>query len=196
MPDFKEVLTQHKEKLGEGTDQTFANLSTKLNELGYDVLLNARDKAEFIPSGRLNEVVAQREQFKNKVEELNGQLESMKVAAQGNAGLQKQLQEQIDANNKLLSEVEVTKTNAEILLAAKDANNPHDVLAFINKDAIKVDKRNGNVTGIKEEIERIRKEKPYLFAKVNNSGGFDGGGSGSGSESFNMNAMIRRAAGK
>ncbi len=198
MPDFKEILEQHKDVFQgmEGIDEQFTTLSTKLNELGYDVLINNKQKAEFIPAGRLNEVVAQRDQFKTQVAELNKQLEAMKSAAEGNEALQKQLQEQIDNNNKLMEQMEQTRIEAEILLAAKDANDPKDVLMFINKEVIKVDKRTGQVSGIQEEIERIKKEKPYLFNKTASKAGVDPNEDESGKETNNMNFMIRRAAGR
>ena len=83
--------------------------------------------------------------------------------------------------------------------AASDAINPKDVLPFINMDAIKKDK-DGNVTGgVKEEIDRLRTEKPYLFGKMqveSSKGGFDGtsGGGTTGGQKTDMNAAIRRAA--
>jgi hypothetical protein len=69
---------------------------------------------------------------------------------------------------------------------------------FIDKNNIKVTAK-GEILGIDAELERLKKEKPYLFSdgvKKPGKGGADGsgdkGGAGNGS---GMNALIRRAAG-
>lgn len=195
MPKFEEVLEQHKETLGtvEGFGENYKAVSTKLQELGYDVLINQRDKAEFIPTGRLNEVAAQRDQFKTQVETLNSQLEEMKKQATGDD--KKKIQELMDANTALLGQVEETKVEAEILLGAAEANNPKDVLAFVDRSKIKVNAK-GEVTGVEKEIERIKEEKPYLFKEGSGRrGGTPPGGGAGGASGMNMNSLIRRAAG-
>ena len=88
----------------------------------------------------------------------------------------------------------------EIMSTAADAINPKDVLPFVNMDAIKKDAKGNVVGGVKEEVDRIRAEKPYLFNKQqenpNSKGGFDGSGGngGTGNVKTDMNAAIRRAA--
>lgn len=200
MADFNEVFEQNKDNLAEVADSSehFTKLSTKLNELGYDVLLNKRDKAEFIPSGRLNDVISQRDTFKNQVQDLNKQLQTMKTAAAGNEQLQTQLQSLMDQNQNLLTDLENTKINTELMLAAKDAVNAKDILVFVNKDALKVNK-NGEILGIDAEIARIRAEKPYLFKDQTpppKRGGVDNNNGSSEAVKFSMNSLIRRAAGK
>ena len=64
---------------------------------------------------------------------------------------------------------------------------------------IKQDKEGHVVSGVKEELDRLRTEKPYLFTKKqqqSSKGGFDGSSSsgGSGEQKTDMNAAIRRAA--
>lgn len=176
----------------------FTKISTKLSELGYDVLINNKKQAEFIPASRLSEVVSQRDGFKGQVEALNTQLETMKKDAANNPELQKQLQMQIDSNSKLMKDMEQTKINTEIMVAAKDAINSKDLLAFINMDNIKVNAK-GEILGVESEITRLKTEKPYLFgaagAGTGKKGGMDNGGAGN-NNTGGMNAAIRRAAGR
>lgn len=198
---FEDIISQHADAFeGSNITETVTNLTTKLNELGYDVLFNNRKSAEFVPASRLNETIAQRDQFKSQVEELNTQLQQMKDAAKGNEALQAQLQQLMDKNNDLLRELEQTKINSEIMIQATDAINPKDLLAFINFGNIRVNSK-GEVLGVESEIARLRSEKPYLFNNVNqagkhNKGGFDPNNDKGDPRISGMNAMIRRAAGR
>jgi len=199
MADFNEVFEGNKDKLTDVADSAehFTKLSTKLSELGYDVLLNHKEKAEFVPAGRLNDVVGQRDTFKTQVQELNKQMQAMKDAAKGNDELQGNLQKLMDQNQGLLTELENTKVNTELMLAASDAVNPKDVLVFINMENLKVNSK-GEVMGIDAEITRIKTEKPYLFKSVDQKkkGGSDSSGGDGDSGKMNMNFLIRKAAGK
>ena len=167
---------------------------------GYDVLINHREKAEFVPSSRLNEVVAQRETFKTQAEQAIIELNKLK----GQQGMSEEAQNQINTligqNETLLEQLKETNIQVEIMSSASDAINPKDVLPFIDMSKIKQDKEGNVVGGVKEEVDRIRAEKPYLFNKQqenpNSKGGFDGSGGngGTGNVKTDMNAAIRRAA--
>jgi hypothetical protein len=200
MADFNEVFEGNKEKLGDlaGSTEQFTKLSAKLGELGYDVLLNHKEKAEFIPSSRLSDVVSQRDTFKTQVQDLNKQLMGMKTAAAGNEQLQAQLQGLMDQNQGLLTEIENTKVNTELMLAANDAVNPKDVLVFVNRDNLKLNAK-GEVMGVEAEIARIKGEKPYLFKSQGDGkkkGGTDNSGGDGEKLGLNMNSLIRRASGR
>lgn len=177
----------------------FETIQTKLNELGYDVLINHKEKAEFVPSSRLSEVVQQRDAFKQKVEELNISLANMKAQAGDNEELKKNYQDLIDKNNLLLAELEETRINTEIMLAAKDAINAKDLLVFVNRDNIKINAK-GEILGVEAEIERLKAEKPYLFntQQQTKKAGADNkeGQNDDPAKVSGMNAMIRRAAGR
>lgn len=182
---------------GNNPTEAFNGLSAKLAELGYDVLINDRKNTEFVPAGRLNEVVSQRDGLKGQLEQANASLEAMKRAANGNEELQSKLQGMINSNNELIKENEQMKLQSAVILAAKDAINAQDLLAFINMDSVKINKQ-GQIIGIDSEITRLKTEKPYLFNSANNNsgrGGMEPGG-GSSVPTGGMNGMIRRAAGR
>lgn len=198
---FEDIMIQNA-KIFEGTNvnESYTTLTTKLNELGYDVLINNKKDAEFVPSSRLGEVVSQRDGFKNKVEELNGQLETLKKGAGDNEQLKGEYQKLIDNNNTLLKDLEQTKINAEIMINAKEAINAKDLIAFINFGNIKLNAK-GEVLGVESEIARIKTEKPYLFNLLEDGkGGKSKGGSNKDDKGSlgvgGMNNLIRRAAGK
>jgi molybdopterin converting factor small subunit len=195
--DFNEILTTNAQAF-EGTTlkDSYGALTAKLGELGYDVLINNKKSAEFVPSSRLNDVVSQRDAFKVQVENANKQLEDLKKAAKNDPELTRQLEDMTKNNNALLAELEKSKINYAITVAAKDAVNPADIVAFINMDNVKLNSK-GEVTGVEAEVERLRKEKAYLFngdPKKRKAGSDLGGGKGA--ETFSMNDAIRRAAGR
>jgi molybdopterin converting factor small subunit len=199
--NLEDIITQNAQAFeGSNIKDTYGNIAAKLGELGYDVLINNKKQAEFVPASRLSEVVTQRDSFKTQLETANVQLETMKKSATGNDALQKQLQDQIDANSKLLKDIEGMKVQTEIFVAAKDAINAKDLMAFIDMSNIKVNAK-GEVIGVEAEINRLKTEKPYLFNNAqqsNNKGkkaGMDNGG-GAGAGDVNMNSIIRRAAGR
>jgi len=200
MAKFDEILSAN-EKAFEGAGNvkdSFTTLSTKLNELGYDVLINHKEKAEFVPSNRLNEVVSQRDGFKNQATELGKQLETMKAGAKGNETLQAEIQKLMDSNNTLLKDMENTKIQTELMIAAKDAIDSKDLLAFVNMGNIKVN-ASGQVLGVDAEIARLKTEKPYLFTATKEGkkkGGMDTGSNKGDEIAVSMNNMIRRAAGR
>lgn len=200
-----EVLESNKDNFADSPDfgTNFGTISEKLKGLGYDVLLNNRQNGEFIPAARLGEVVSQRDGFKQQAEGLQKQLEVMQKNTSIPEDVQKQISLLSDSNKQLLEQLEDSQVNMEIMACAVDAHNPKDVAAFVDHNKVNIDKQ-GNVHGVKEEIERIKAEKPYMFKVAENSnnlgskGGSDnqgGSGSGSGSGTLNMNSMIRRAAG-
>lgn len=194
-------ITKDHAQAFEGTNmgESVKSLQAKLGELGYDVLFNKKDKAEFVPSGRLHEVTGQRDQFKSQVEEANRKLGELQKAATGNEALQKQLQDLMDQNTNLLKDLESTKINTALMLAATDAINPQDLLVFINRENVKINSK-GEVVGADSEIARLKQEKAYLFQDGTDSkkkkGGSDPNGDKSDPKTTGMNSMIRRAAGR
>lgn len=197
-----DVIAANTDAFGEGdtTKDSFTAVSDKLKELGYDVLINHREKAEFVPSSRLSDVVAQRETFKAQAEQAIIELNKLKQQTGISEEAQTQINNLIGQNEALLNQLQEANVHLEIMSTAADAINPKDVLPFIDMDKIKKDKDGKVVGGVKEEVDRVRTEKPYLFNKKQtegSKGGYDGtGGSsgGAGGQKTDMNAAIRRAA--
>lgn len=197
MANFNDITSSHADAFKDSNyaDQ-FNGISAKLTELGYEVLINDKKNAEFVPAGRFHDAVSQRDNFKQQASALNKQLEDMKKSAGDNEALQKQIQDLIDQNSSLSAAMEKANIDSEIVFEARDAVDPKDVLMFIDYNAIKTDKA-GNRVGVKEEVERIRKAKPHLFNKtVAGKGGSPDGGGTDGNKAIGMNAMIRKVAGK
>lgn len=198
-----DVINSHSDAFGEGdtTRDSFTSVSDKLKELGYDVLINHREKAEFVPASRLSDVVAQRETFRQQAEQAVIELNKLKNQQGISEEAQAQINKLIGQNEELLTQLQEANVQLDIMSNAADAINPKDILPFVDMSKIKKDKDGNVVSGVKEEIERIRTEKPYLFNKQKpegSKGGFDGSSNGnsgnSGGQKTDMNAAIRRAA--
>lgn len=199
--NLDDVLSQNEEAFKDADYKGhYSALSAKLGELGYDVLINNKKAAEFIPSSRLSDVVSQRDSFKTQADELDKQLKAMQLSAKGNEGLQAQIQTLMDSNASLLKANEQAKMNTEIMTVAKDAINPKDILAFIDLSNIKLNAK-GEIIGVEAEITKLRTEKPYLFSVQDTSkkkkvGTDPNDQTGSGGVFGDMNSSIRRAAGR
>ena len=199
--NLEDVMAQHTDVFTEGNDfgERFGAIRDQLGSLGYDLLINNRQNAEFAPTSRISELVSQRDGFKAQAENAIRELNELKSKPGVTPEVQQQLDALIQSNTDLLDSLVEANMNLDIVTAAADAKNPKDVLAFINKENITVDKKTGKVTkGLEEELERIRAEKPYLFNDKKGTGakaGSDNKGSGAGSgDKLDMNSMIRRSA--
>lgn len=201
--DLETIMSGNADAFKDSPDfkTNFDAMSNTLKSLGYDILINNSSASEFVPISRMNDVVAAREQYKNQINILNQTLETM----QNEKGLSKQSQAQLNKliqDNKALNEkvLDMT-TNMEIIINASDAINPNDVLAFVDKTKLKQE-ANGTISGVKEEIARIRSEKPYLFnaqqqqqQERQQSGTDNSQFRNNGGDKLSMNALIRRSAG-
>ena len=200
--DLETIMSGNADAFKDSPDfkTNFDAMSNTLKSLGYDILINNSSASEFVPISRMNDVVAAREQYKNQINILNQTLEKM----QNEKGLSEQSQAQLNKliqDNKALNEkvLDMT-TNMEIIINASDAINPNDVLAFVDKTKLKQE-ANGTISGVKEEIARIRSEKPYLFnaqqqhQERQQSGTDNSQFKNNGGDKLSMNALIRRSAG-
>ena len=196
--DIDAIITANAQAFeGSTAKDQYTALTAKLGELGYDVLLNNKKQAEFIPSSRLSEVVSQRDGFKAQVEAQNDELQKLKSSS-GDEKIAAQYQKIMDQNTALLQDLEKSKLNSEIVLAAKEAINPKDILTFIDMTKVKVNSK-GEIIGVDAEIARLKSEKPYLFSGGDSGkrrGGMDQGGDKEDAKYGSMNAMIRRATGR
>ena len=94
------------------------------------------------------------------------------------------------AANEILIRAEVKSIAADMGLVDGDA-----AYALIDRDGIEL--KSGKVTGVKEALEALVKEKPWI-KKGETKGGSVGAGTnpGSSNSKTDMNAFIRRAAGR
>ena len=158
--DIAGIMSEHSEALAghEGFDQNFSSVSETLSGLGYDVLINKKDSAEYIPVERLNATVAQRETFKQQAEAANAQLEALKTKGSLTEAEKAQLDTLISKNEGLLADLKNANIALSVATSAKDAINPQDIITFINVDQLTIDEDGKITKGLDKEIERLKRE--------------------------------------
>lgn len=120
-----------------------------------------------VPKRRLDEVIAERNRYKEMVEERDSQLADLKTWAKDNEVLKAQIAE-LQAKNKQVTEDYEKQLKdqrfafaIERAVAKADARNVKAVVALL--DASKISLDGENLLGFDEQIAALKKSDPYLF---------------------------------
>lgn len=146
---------------------TVEKLAGVMKELNHAPLANDISnpaKPGYMPIGRFDEVITQKNQLKTQADELNGQLEELKKAAKGNEELTKQiadLQAKAAEADEKVKQVTLLSA-AKVAAVAAKANDPEDVLKFIDHSKLVLD--GDKVIGLDEQLKSLQESKAYLFA--------------------------------
>ena len=77
--DYKEIFG---EELG-------TQIETVITEKNLNLIIDDKEKPNFIPKARFDEVIGSKNQYKTQASELTSELETLKKSAKGNAELEK-----------------------------------------------------------------------------------------------------------
>lgn len=120
-----------------------------------------------VPKRRLDEVIAERNRYKELVEERDAQLADLKTWAKDNEALKAQIAE-LQAKNKQVTEDYEKQLKEqrfafaiERAVAKADARNVKAVVALLDTSKISLDGE--NLLGFDEQIAALKKSDPYLF---------------------------------
>jgi len=120
-----------------------------------------------VPKRRLDEVIAERNRYKEMVEERDAQLADLKAGAKDNEVLKAQIAE-LQAKNKQVTEDYEKQLKEqrfafaiERAVAKADARNVKAVVALLDTSKISLDGE--NLLGFDEQIAALKKSDPYLF---------------------------------
>lgn len=133
---------------------------------------------KFIPKSRFDEVNEQLKDVRGQVTERDAQIASLKKF-QGSADeLKAKVTELQQANAKATEEYEsklatVQKTYAVRSAIGTDAQDPDLLLKLIDLDSVSATS-DGKVVGVKEQVDALRKDRPYLFKTPATDGGAGG----------------------
>jgi len=137
----------------------------KILDEHHDSLKEYREKAEKVDS--LKEEL---DTANSEIKERDNQITQLQDKSGDNEELNKQLdkykQDNADYEKKLK---EVQLNNAIKVHFAKEANDPNDVLAFIDKDKLEL-QEDGSVKGLEDAGKQLQESKPYLFADTKPTG--------------------------
>ena len=132
----------------------------------------------WIPKSKFDSVNEERREYKQQVEELNKRLGELQGKLKDNEAATKTIEElKKQIQDKEAELADTRKQNAiklEVLKARpKDVT---DILPHIKADLVAIEGE--TVTGLKEQLEALQKDKPYLFAEEEPTG--TGGSKGAG----------------
>lgn len=184
-----------KELLGE---ELYAQVSEKLAGNDNVRLVNAAD-GSFVPKSKFDEERDKVKAYKQQVDAMNGQLTQLQNANADADGIRQQLQQL--QNDIAAKDAEMQRQAREYRIRdavrGSKAKNPEVVLRMIDQG--KVTEDNGNLLGLADQLEALKKSDAYLFeADYSPNGGVDpnserGGALGA---NFDVNQAIRAAAGR
>ncbi|MBO1515598.1 phage scaffolding protein [Metabacillus bambusae] len=121
----------------------------------------------WFPKDKFDTVNKENKDIKGQLKDRDTQLKDLETKAQGNADLQKQIQD-LQADNKKVADDYQAKLNQQSFdFALKDAltgakaKNPKAVEALLNRESIKLD--GDKLLGLDEQLKAIQESDSYLF---------------------------------
>jgi len=154
MADLKEILGEELATQIEGV----------IKEKGVNLIVDNKEKPNFIPKSRFDEVIGSKNELKTQVGELSSELESLKKSAKGNDELVAKIEELQKSNTE--AEARYNKNILENAIKMKaiheKAKDPSDLSKFLDYENLSLDE-NGEVKGLEEQIAGLKESKTYLF---------------------------------
>lgn len=120
-----------------------------------------------VPKRRLDEVITERNDYKEQLKERDEQLGDLKAKAKDSEILTAQISELQNKNKEAAAEYEKQLTGqrfsfaVERAVANADARNVKAVTALLDTSKISLDGE--NLIGFEEQVEGLKKSDPYLF---------------------------------
>jgi hypothetical protein len=166
-------------------DEVWAKVETVIKEKGLNLILDNKEKPEYIPKSRFDEVIGSKNELKTQVTEISSQLEALKKSAKGNEELTNQINELQKKNGDWEGKYKDTLVSSAIKVEAMKfkAKDPADVIAFLDKSKLEISE-DGTIKGLDEQLKKLQESKPYLFgeAAIPPAGGGGANPPGSGSK--------------
>ena len=158
-----------------------------LEDAGCKIFIDDGKENKYVPKNRLDAKIAE-------LAEANTEIESLQTKVKDTSDADKEVEElkakiasmEAEAKNKQLKDaIQAQATQAK----ARDVD---DLMKFLDMDKVQLDEA-GNVTGLKEQIVQLQKDKAYLFEVVEPQGAPQGMpsffGTGSPGKPSNLNAF-------
>lgn len=115
-------------------------------------------------ASKVDDLTTQLNTANEEISNRDKQIEDLKTSNKDDEALQKQLAELEEENNGYAEKLKTNSLNSAIQLAvAKDANDPSDVLALLDKEGLELEEDGRTVKGLDDKVKALRESKPYLF---------------------------------
>ena len=155
------------------------HVKAKAKELDAKLFIDG-DGQHYVPHARFDEVVQQRDQANNSIEQYKTQVSTLSKQVEDGSDAQatiQTLQGQLEAQTQIAKSAAVTSALHPLIT---DSIAPAaDILGFMNLDDITVDDK-GNVKGLEDQLKSLRESRKYLFKETPNPESSHKGASGTG----------------
>jgi len=147
-------------------EEVWAKVEATVKEKGLNLILDNKEKPDYIPKNRFDEVIGSKNELKTQVSELSTQLETLKKSAAGNEALTKQIEDLQKKNGDWEGKYKETLISGAIKVEALKikAKDPNDVIAFLDKSKLEIGD-DGSIKGLDEQLKKLTESKPYLFGE-------------------------------
>ena len=158
-----------------------------LEDAGCKIFIDDGKENKYVPKNRLDAKIAELAEANTEIESLQAKVKDPSVAEKEVQKLKAKIASmEAEAKNKQLKDaIQAEATQAK----ARDVD---DLMKFLDMDKVQLDEA-GNVTGLKEQIVQLQKDKAYLFEVVEPQGAPQGMpsffGTGSPGKPSNLNAF-------
>ena len=136
---------------------------------------------KFIPKHRMDEVNEKNKQLTEDVKNRDKQIEDLKKFEGDNATLKSKIEEletankeKDEANAKVIKELKIDNA-INYALSGKVQEGYGDLVTGLIDKKLIILKDDGTISGLDEQLSKIKESKPLLFVSENSEGGDDGG---------------------
>ena len=135
-----------------------------LEDAGCKIFIDDGKDNKYVPKSRLDAKIAELAEANTEIESLQAKVKDPSVAEKEVEKLKAKIASmEAEAKNKQLKDaIQAQATEAK-------ARNVDDLMKFLDMDKVQLDEA-GNVTGLKEQIVQLQKDKAYLFEVVEPQG--------------------------
>lgn len=156
-----------KEALG---DELFAQVSEKLSEANGIRLVNAAD-GSYVPKEKMDQLTQSNRQYKQQISELTTRLSDMQASADSVETLKKQLADAQTSLSAKDEEIRKQMLSYRVKDAIRESKARNADLVLRSIDMSKISEDNGNLLGLSDQLEALKKSDSYLFEDTPGSAG-------------------------
>lgn len=151
----------YKEMFGE---ELAVQIEAVLAEKKINLIVDDKEKPNYIPKSRFDEVIISKNELKSQVGALSNELESLKKTAKGNEELTNAITELQNKNQEWEQKYNknLIENSVKMLALQHKAVDPNDLAKFLDYESLSLEE-NGNVKGLVEQIAQLKENKAYLF---------------------------------
>lgn len=145
-------------------EEVWSKIETVVKEKGLNLILDNKEKPEYIPKTRFDEVIGSKNELKTQLGEVSKQFEELKKASKGNEELTKQIEELQKKNGDWEGKYKSTLLESAIKVKAiqEKAKDVDDISKFLDVSKLEISE-DGSVKGLDEQLTKLKETKAYLF---------------------------------